>query len=88
MSLLTVWLFLCRHAELILERGIALIQTHPSYLKGKSKYTKPISMPPIQLCLSCTLDFYIVEECFFAACELQQLDWAQFFLSMVRLEHP
>ena len=33
-------------------------------------------------------DFYIVEECFFAACELQQLEWAQFFLQMVRLQFP
>mmetsp|Transcript_26137 Transcript_26137/g.30528 ORF Transcript_26137/g.30528 Transcript_26137/m.30528 type:complete len:121 (+) Transcript_26137:19-381(+) len=56
------------HSELILERGIALIQTHPAYIKGKN--------------------FYIVEECFFAACELQQMEWAQFFLQMIRLEHP
>mmetsp|Transcript_35528 Transcript_35528/g.46745 ORF Transcript_35528/g.46745 Transcript_35528/m.46745 type:complete len:121 (-) Transcript_35528:724-1086(-) len=56
------------HSELILERGIALIQTHPAYIKGKN--------------------FYIVEECFFAACELQQMEWAQFFLQMICLEHP
>lgn len=30
-----------RHAEVILERGIALIQLHPSYVKGKSKKNWP-----------------------------------------------
>ena len=56
------------HSELILERGIALVQQHPGYVKGSK--------------------FYIVEECFFAACELQQLEWARFFLQMIRLEFP
>lgn len=32
--------------------------------------------------------FYLIEEFFYAACELQQLDWAQFFLQMVRLHIP
>lgn len=31
---------------------------------------------------------YLVEEFFFAACELQQLEWAQFFLQMVRAKFP
>ena len=40
-------------------------------------------------CLSrCHADFYLVEEFFYAACELQQLDWAQFFLQMIRLKFP
>ena len=31
---------------------------------------------------------YLVEEFFFAACELQQLEWARFFLQMIRLQFP
>ena len=31
---------------------------------------------------------YLVEEFFYAACELKQLDWAQFFLRMVRTKFP
>lgn len=31
---------------------------------------------------------YMVEEFFFAACELQQFDWAQFFLQMIRRKFP
>ena len=31
---------------------------------------------------------YLVEEFFYAACELQQTEWAQFFLHMVRLKFP
>ena len=30
----------------------------------------------------------MVEEFFYAACELHQLDWAQFFLQMIRLQFP
>ena len=30
----------------------------------------------------------MIEEFFYAACELQQLDWAQFFLQMVRVHIP
>ena len=31
---------------------------------------------------------YLIEEFFYAACELKQLDWAQFFLKMVRTQFP
>ena len=58
----------CRHAELILERGVALIQLHPNFIQGDN--------------------MYLVEEFFYAACELQQIEWAQFFLQMIRLKFP
>jgi hypothetical protein len=31
---------------------------------------------------------YLVEEFFYAACELNKLDWAKFFLEMVRARFP
>lgn len=45
------WFFVWfRHAELILERGVALIQLHPNFIQGDN--------------------MYLVEEFFYAACEL------------------
>lgn len=48
------------HTEVILERGVALVQKHPDFLSDEN--------------------LYLVEEFFYAACELQQFEWAQFFL--------
>ena len=56
------------HAELILERGIALVQGNPNYIEGSN--------------------MYLAEEFFFAACELQQMEWAAFFLHMIRNQFP
>lgn len=33
-------------------------------------------------------DMYLVEEFFMAACELKELQWAQFFLQMIRVRFP
>lgn len=34
------------------------------------------------------VDFYLVEEFFYAALQLKQMDWAQFFLQMTRANYP
>ena len=50
-TLIANWFFVWfRHAELILERGVALIQLHPNFIQGDN--------------------MYLVEEFFYAACEL------------------
>ena len=35
-----------------------------------------------------SLDYYLVEEIFFAACSLEEFEWAQFFLQMTRNHFP
>jgi len=67
-----------RHAELILQKGIVICTRHNATLLER-KYHELEHM---------FVDFYLVEEFFYAALQLKQMDWAQFFLQMTRANYP
>ena len=75
------YVYVISHAELILEKGVIIMTKHPNFIQGDSKCNLNLARLKLSLIV---LDFYLVEEFFYAACELQSYGWAQLFLRMTR----
>jgi len=62
-----------RHSELLLEKGIDVVQNHFGQIDESSK----------GLYIDDTVDMYMVEEFFYAALDVKQIEWAKLFLKIV-----
>ena len=66
-----------RHSELLLEAGVLLL----------TKYFSSIDDSSNELLLT-LLDLYLIEESFYSALDVKQLDWANMFLKVLINKFP